>query len=89
MAKGLPDLSHLVSPGVTLTLRVTPRASANSVDAPVDSGAPVRLKVTAPAEGGKANAAVLALLAKALGVPKSRLTLVRGATSRDKLVRID
>ena len=40
-------------------------------------------------EDGKANAAVIKLLAKALGVAKSRLVLVRGATSRDKLFRID
>jgi uncharacterized protein YggU (UPF0235/DUF167 family) len=39
-------------------------------------------------EAGKANAAVLALLAKALGVPKSALSIVRGETGRDKRVRL-
>ena len=45
--------------------------------------------MTAPAEGGKANRAVTKLLAGALGVPKSRLTLVRGTTARDKVFRLD
>ena len=39
-------------------------------------------------EGGKANAAVLKLLSKALGVPKSRLRIVQGETGRDKVVEI-
>jgi len=38
-------------------------------------------------EDGKATAAVVKLLSKATGVPKSRLTLLRGAASRDKLFR--
>jgi uncharacterized protein YggU (UPF0235/DUF167 family) len=46
------------------------------------------VRVTATPEAGKANAAVLALLAKALGVPKSALSIVRGETGRDKRVRL-
>jgi len=45
--------------------------------------------VTVVPEGGKATAAVVTLLAKALGVAKSRLTLLRGATGRDKVFRLD
>ena len=52
-------------------------------------GETIRVTVTVVPEDGKANAAVIKLLAKALGVAKSRLVLVRGATSRDKLFRID
>ena len=48
----------------------------------------LRAYVTTVPENGKANAAVLKLLSKALGVPKSRLELVRGATARDKLFRV-
>jgi uncharacterized protein YggU (UPF0235/DUF167 family) len=44
--------------------------------------------VTTVPEGGKANAAVLKLLAKALGVPKSRLAIVQGETGRDKVIEI-
>jgi uncharacterized protein YggU (UPF0235/DUF167 family) len=46
------------------------------------------IKVRARPDGGAANEAVLALLARALGVPRSRLTLLRGATSREKLVQV-
>mgnify|MGYP000583773230 CR=1 FL=1 len=44
--------------------------------------------MTTVPEGGKATAAVVKLLAKALGVPKSRLELVRGETSLDKVFRV-
>ena len=85
MGKSLPDLGHLARPGSRLTLRVTPRASRNAIDA---EGAVLRIYVTTVPEGGKANAAVLKLLAKALGVPKSRLRIVQGETGRDKVVEI-
>ncbi len=49
----------------------------------------VRIRVTAVPEGGKANAAVKKLLAKALSVPKARLRLIRGETARDKVFVID
>ena len=65
---------------------MTPRASRNAVL--LDDGA-IRVTVTTVPEDGKANAAVVKLLAKALGVAKSRLVLVRGATSRDKVFRLD
>jgi uncharacterized protein len=45
-------------------------------------------KVRAKPENGKANAAVLNLLSNALGMPTSRLRVLRGATSREKLVQI-
>ena len=49
----------------------------------------MHLRVTAPPQGGRANAAVVALLAKTLGVAKSRLQIVRGHGSRDKLVMVE
>ena len=70
-----------------LQIRVRPRASGNSVELG-DAGL-VTVRVTAAPERGKANKAVVALLAKRLGVPKSSVTLVRGLTSRDKVVRVD
>lgn len=82
----LPDLSHLAQPGATFALRVTPRARRNTIS--VEDGA-IRVQVTAVPEDGKANAAVVKLLADSLGVAKSRLVLVRGATSRDKVFRLD
>ena len=82
----MTDLSHLAQSGTEIAVRVTPRASRNAV---LVDGATIRVTVTTVPEDGKANAAVVKLLAKALGVAKSRLVLVRGATSRDKLFRID
>ena len=84
VAKGA--LSDLASPGAELAVRVTPGAARDAVEA---DGAELAIRTTAPPEGGKANAAVQKLLARALGVPKSRLTLVRGARGRDKLFRLD
>ncbi|ASP20098.1 hypothetical protein ANTHELSMS3_01399 [Antarctobacter heliothermus] len=81
----LPDLSDLAIPGTTLAVRVTPKAARNAV---LRDETGLRVTVTTVPEGGKANAAVIKLLAKALGVPKSRLELLRGETSRDKLFRI-
>lgn len=49
----------------------------------------LRVKVTAPAREGKANAAVVALLSRALGVPRAHVRILRGHTSRDKVVAIE
>ena len=81
-----PDLSHLARPGAEIAVRVTPRASRHSVTL---EGTIVAIRVTAVPEDGKANTAVRALLAQALGVRQTRLRLVRGATSRDKAFRIE
>ena len=48
----------------------------------------LRLRVRAAPDGGKANDAVCRLLARALGVPPSAVTIARGASSREKLVQI-
>lgn len=80
------DLSHLAQSGAEFALRVTPRGGRDSLE--LLEGA-LRVRVTAPPEDGKANKAVQKLLARALGVAPSRLTLIRGATSRDKVFRLD
>ncbi|MFZ7091794.1 DUF167 domain-containing protein [Primorskyibacter sp. 2E233] len=80
------DLTDLAIPGTTLDVRVTPKASRNKIER---DGNALRVYVTTVPESGKATAAVQKLLAKALGVPKSRLTLIRGEISRDKVFRID
>lgn len=86
MAIALPDLSDLARPGTELSVRVIPKASRNAIRR---EGALLRVQVTAVPEDGKANAAVVKLLSKALGLPKSRLTLIRGETARDKVFRVD
>lgn len=82
----MSDLTHLAREGTEIAIRVTPKASRNRI---TQDGDQIRVYVTVVPEGGKANAAVLKLLAKALGVPKSRLTILRGETSRDKVIRVD
>ncbi|GAA3864333.1 DUF167 domain-containing protein [Celeribacter arenosi] len=70
--------------GDLLAVRVTPKAARNNVS--VVEGR-VRVTVTTVPENGKATRDVIKLLAKALGIAKSDLTLVRGATARDKVFR--
>ncbi|KZY34812.1 hypothetical protein A3731_18395 [Roseovarius sp. HI0049] len=82
----LPDLSHLAEAGATVTVRVTPKAAAEGITL---RDGQIRVRVTAAPEGGKANAAVQKLLAKAMGLPKTRLVLVRGQTARDKTFSVD
>jgi uncharacterized protein YggU (UPF0235/DUF167 family) len=75
-----------------LAVRVTPRGGRDAVDgwARDAAGRPVlKLRVAAAAAEGAANAAVLALLAKALGRPKSQLGIVRGETARVKQVEVE
>ena len=80
-----PDLSHLATPGSTVAVRASPGASCNAITL---RDGQIRVQVTAPPENGKANAAVQKLLARAMGVPKSRLTLVRGQSARDKVFSV-
>lgn len=82
----MTDLSHLAVSGTEIALRVTPKASRNEIRMGEEG---LRAYVTVVPEGGKANVAVQKLLAKALGVAKTRLTLVRGETARDKVFRLD
>lgn len=83
MEKGA--LSGLAQTGAEIAVRVTPRARRAAVALDGDG---IRIAVTAPPEDGRANAAVAAALAHALGIAKGRLVLIRGATSRDKVFRI-
>ena len=69
-----------------LALRVTPGARVGGIA--LGEGV-LLVKVRTKPQDGKANEAVLELLAGALGLPTSRLQMLRGATGRDKLVRID
>lgn len=74
--------SGMIERGQEITVRVTPRASRERI---AEEYGRLRVWVTVPPEGGKANKAVQSLLADYLGVPKTSLTLVRGAKSRDKV----
>ncbi|MFP6741152.1 MAG: DUF167 family protein [Alphaproteobacteria bacterium] len=77
--------------GLRVAVRLTPRASRAGVDGVrLDAAgqAYLQVRVTAPAEGGKANAALLKLLAKAWGVTRSHLAIVAGAKDRRKTVAV-
>jgi len=83
-------IAALVDPEGRLAIRATPNARAEAILLPTPGSPPVlAVRVTAAPEDGRANEAALALVARALGRPRSALTLLRGATARNKLVRID
>jgi uncharacterized protein len=73
-----------------LSSRVRLRVSPGSTHAGIVGrhGNAWKVRVSEPAEGGRANDAVLRLLAKALGVPLASLTLVSGSGARDKIVQL-
>jgi uncharacterized protein len=82
----LPNPHALATPGTEISVRVTPGAAREQVTL---DGSRFVIRVTVPPEDGKANKAVTKLLAKALGIAPTRLTLIRGAGSRDKVFRVD
>lgn len=72
--------------GALLSVRVQPRARRDEI--PGWQGDALRVRVTAPPIDGRANDAVIILLAEAFGVPRSSIELVSGATGRTKLFRV-
>ncbi len=75
----------------SLAVKVTPKSGKDQVIGvqEIDGAMEVCLRVTAPPDKGKANAAVCKLLAKSLGLPKSAIEIKRGDTSHHKLLEID
>lgn len=73
-------------------MRLQPRASGNRLAGwreDPETGERVRIaRVTAPPVDGRANAALLRLLAKEYGVPKSKIRIVQGEASRDKVIEL-
>lgn len=72
--------------GARLSLKVQPRARRNEIG-PAEGDA-LKLKVTAPPVDSAANEAVIKLLAKQLGCAKGAIRILRGQTSRSKVVEI-
>ena len=70
-----------------IRVRAQPKASRNEVVEYRDDV--LRVRVTAPPEDGKANAAVIVLLAESLGIACSRVRITRGHSYRDKLVEVE
>jgi uncharacterized protein (TIGR00251 family) len=81
----LPPFLRRTATGVTVELSVQPRARRDALELRSDQ---LRAAVTQPAEEGKANAAVIALLAEAWRFPKSAFAVVRGAGARRKVLSV-
>lgn len=75
------------APSLTIDVLVQPRASRAKIGPRHDGR--IKIAVTAPPVDGEANAAVIELLAKSLGVAKSAVEVIAGASSRRKTIRID
>ena len=77
---------------ISLSIRLTPNGGRDAIDG-VETDAEgrsyLKARVSAVAEKGKANKALIALIAKSLGVAKSSVSFVSGETSRKKILRID
>jgi len=78
--------------GISVALRVTPRGGRDEIDGVetlADGRNVVKVRVRAIAEGGAANRAVTELVARALGVPKGKVRVLSGTTSRLKQIAVD
>ncbi|MBA4767318.1 MAG: DUF167 domain-containing protein [Porphyrobacter sp.] len=85
----LPDAGELrgrIGADGRLAVKVIPGAREESVTL---TDAAILVKVRAPADKGAANAAVLGVVARALGLAPSRVRLLRGATSREKVLQVE
>lgn len=82
-----PTWRREVGTAIVLTLRVQPGAARTAVAGTY--GDALKLKLAAPPVDGRANAELVRFLAEAFGVPLRSVTLVRGETSRAKVVRIE
>ena len=84
------DIAALIDADGYLAVRVTPNARRAEIR--IDESDParpaLRVKLTVPPEDGKANKALIKLLAKTLGCAPSSITLVRGDTAREKRLHI-
>jgi uncharacterized protein (TIGR00251 family) len=85
-APSLPPYLRSQNGGVVLSLKLQPRASKDEIGEPL--GDELRIKVTAPPVDSAANEALLRLLAAVLDCGRNRIELVRGQTSRHKLVML-
>jgi uncharacterized protein (TIGR00251 family) len=81
-----PTYMRAQTDGVLLSIKLQPRASANEIGEPL--GGELRIKVTAPPVDSAANEALIELLAETLDCARGRVELVRGQTSRHKVVAI-
>lgn len=85
-ATPLPGFLTVQPDGVALALKVTPRAPRNAIGEPL--GNELRVKVTAPPVDAAANEALIRFLAEYFDCPRGKVQLMRGQTSRHKVVKL-
>src|ERR1700674_4684415 len=88
----MADPWRYAAQGISVALRVTPRGGRDDIDGVetlADGRTVLKVRVRAIAEGGEANRAVTELLASALGVPKAKVRILSGITSRLKQIAVD
>lgn len=81
-----PEFLRAHPEGVMVSVKLQPRASKDEIGHAL--GAELRIKVTAPPVDAAANEALLRLLAKTLDWPRGKLEIIRGHTSRHKMIKI-
>lgn len=86
MTMSLPPYLRAQPDGVWLSIKLQPRASANEIGEAM--GNELRVKVTAPPVDSAANEALVRLLAETLDCARNKVELVRGETSRHKVIRL-
>ncbi len=69
-----------------IEIRLQPRGGRDAVVGERDGA--VLIRISAPPVDGKANAALVAFVAKTIGVPKGSVAIIRGETSRNKVIRV-
>jgi len=76
-----------IDDGVTFAVRIHPRAKKNAITGEI--GDALKISLTAPPIGGRANEACVAFLAELLNVPRSSVTITSGQSSRNKVIRVE
>jgi uncharacterized protein len=81
----------LTRDGLCVAIRLSPRAKADrllAIAATAEGGRAIKVSVSAPPQGGRANEALLRLLAYTWDLPRRNLSIAAGATSRNKIVNV-
>jgi uncharacterized protein len=82
----MPAFLRVQPDGILLSIKLQPRASSDEIGDPL--GNELRIKVTAPPVDAAANEALVRLLATTLDCPRNHVELIRGRTSRHKVVKV-
>jgi uncharacterized protein (TIGR00251 family) len=77
------------SSAVSLSIRAVPNASRDACAGLMDDGVTWKIRLAAPAVDGRANEALIVFLSKTLGVPRGKIELASGTSSRSKRLRIE